>query len=68
MFVRLAKVIGARVIAIGRRKTQVDRATNLGADDVLVSDDKTDIVAAVRALTGGHGVDKAFEAVGIPSE
>ena len=66
MFVRLAKVIGARVIAVGRRKTQVDRAINLGADDVLVSDDKTDIVAAVRALTGGHGVDKAVEAVGIP--
>ena len=66
MFVRLAKVIGARVIAVGRRKTQVDRATALGADDVLVSDDKTDIVAAVRAMTGGHGVDKAIEAVGIP--
>jgi L-iditol 2-dehydrogenase len=66
MFVRLAKVLGARVIAVGRRKTQTDRATELGADDVLISDDKTDIVAAVRGLTGGHGVDKAIEAVGIP--
>ena len=26
MFVRLAKAYGARVIAIGRRKTQLDRA------------------------------------------
>jgi L-iditol 2-dehydrogenase len=66
MFVRLAKVRGARVIAIGRRKTQVDRAADLGADDVMVSDDKTDIVSEVRRLTAGHGVDAAIEAVGIP--
>jgi len=28
---RLAKVYGARVIAIGRRKTQLDRAAAMGA-------------------------------------
>jgi L-iditol 2-dehydrogenase len=66
MFVRLAKVRGARVIAIGRRKTQVDRARDLGADDVMVSDGDLDIVSQVRRLTAGHGVDVAIEAVGIP--
>jgi len=65
MFVRLAKVFGARVIAIGRRKTQVDRASKLGADDVFISDG-ADVVTEVRRVTGGHGADIAIEAVGIP--
>jgi L-iditol 2-dehydrogenase len=65
MFVRLAKVTGARVIAIGRRKTQADRAAKIGADGVLVADG-ADVVSEVRRMTGGHGVDAAIEAVGIP--
>ena len=64
MFVRLAKVYGARVIAIGRRQTQLDRARNLGADELLISTD--DVVSKVRRLTGGRGVDVAIEAVGHP--
>src|SRR3982750_2165443 len=35
MFVRLAKVYGARVIAIGRRQTQLDRAARMGAEELL---------------------------------
>ena len=35
MFVRLAKVYGARVIAIGRRPTQLDRAARMGAEELL---------------------------------
>lgn len=66
MFVRLAKVRGARVIAIGRRKTQVDRAAAMGADEVLVSDGSGDVVAEVRRMTADHGADIAIEAVGIP--
>ena len=65
MFVRLAKVMGARVIAIGRRRSQVDRASQIGAHDVLVSDG-LDIVSECRRLTDGYGVDVAIEAVGIP--
>ena len=66
MFVRLAKVRGARVIAVGRRRTQVDRAARMGADELIVSAGETDVVAEVRKLTGGHGADVAIEAVGIP--
>jgi L-iditol 2-dehydrogenase len=66
MFVRLAKVYGARVIAIGRRKSQLDRAARMGADETLTSVDGVDIVKQVRSLTGGRGVDVAIEAVGIP--
>jgi L-iditol 2-dehydrogenase len=66
MFVKLAKVRGIRVIAVGRRKAQTDRAARMGADEVLVSDGSNDIVSEVRRATGGHGVDVAIEAVGIP--
>ena len=35
MFVRLAKIYGARVIAIGRRPTQLERAARMGAEELL---------------------------------
>src|ERR1019366_5784454 len=59
MFVKLAKLYGCRVIAIGRRKTQLDRAAALGADELIIGGDHNDPVAAVRALTHGRGVDIA---------
>ena len=66
MFVRLAKAYGARVIAIGRRKTQLDRAAAMGADELLISGDPQRPCRAVRDLTGGRGADVAIEAVGNP--
>jgi L-iditol 2-dehydrogenase len=66
MFARLAKARGARVIAVGRRRSQTERAAGMGADEVLVSDGSSDIVSEVRRLTDGYGADIAFEAVGIP--
>ncbi|MEZ5403106.1 MAG: zinc-binding dehydrogenase [Bryobacteraceae bacterium] len=66
MFARLAKSRGARVIAVGRRKSQTERAAAMGADEVLISDGGSDIVSEVRRLTDGYGADVAFEAVGIP--
>jgi L-iditol 2-dehydrogenase len=66
MFVRLAKAYGARVIAIGRRKTQLDRAAKMGADDLLISGEGEQTVQRVRELTNGWGADVAIEAVGHP--
>jgi len=66
MFVRLAKVYGARVIALGRRQSQLDRAAGMGADELLLVPDAAEPVDAVRALTSGRGVDIAIEAVGAP--
>ena len=67
MFARLAKTLGARVIAVGRRKTQLDRAARMGADDLIAVDSQADPVQAVRRLTyRGRGVDAAVEAVGAP--
>jgi len=67
MFVRLAKNACARVIALGRRKTQLDRAAALGADELISTTHLPDPVAAVRDLTQGRGVDVAIEAVGKPT-
>ena len=67
MFVRLAKAMyGARVIALGRRKAQLERATRMGADEVILNEDKADVVSEVKRLTGGRGADVVVEAVGLP--
>jgi L-iditol 2-dehydrogenase len=66
MFVRLAKLEGANVIAIGRSRKRLDHALALGADRVIATDEIPDAVAAVRELTGGHGADIVIEAVGLP--
>lgn len=66
-FVRLAKVAGARVIAIGRRQVQLDRAEHLGADVLVESRRGHDPADDVRRATdGGRGTDAVIEAVGSP--
>ena len=66
MFVRLAKVYGARVIAIGRRKTQLRRAEAAGADELISTEQISRPAVTVRSLTQGRGADVAIEAVGNP--
>jgi L-iditol 2-dehydrogenase len=66
MFVRLAKLRGAQVIAIGRRRSRLEQTLKLGADRVIASEETLDPVAAVRELTGGLGADVVVEAVGQP--
>jgi L-iditol 2-dehydrogenase len=59
-------VYGARVIAIGRRQPQLDRAARMGADELIVNTDGADVVGAVKAMTEGRGADVVIEAVGLP--
>jgi L-iditol 2-dehydrogenase len=67
MFVRLAKAVySARVIAIGRRRSQLDRAAGMGADEVVLNEEGADVVTPVHKLTGGRGADIVIEAVGLP--
>lgn len=66
MFVKLAKLYGCRVIAVGRRQTQLDRAAALGADELIEAKAESNPVPAIRHLTQGRGVDIAIEAVGQP--
>ncbi len=62
MFVILAKLRRARVIAVGRREEQIAQAKQLGADEGVTGD----MVAGVLALTEGQGSDIVIEAVGKP--
>jgi S-(hydroxymethyl)glutathione dehydrogenase/alcohol dehydrogenase len=61
-----ARIGGAsRIIAIDQFPSKLERAHSLGATDVIDST-KGDTVGQLRELTGGLGVDHAFEAVGLP--
>ena len=61
-----ARVAGARrIIAVDKFGAKLDLARELGATDT-VNATEADPVAAIRELTGGRGVDHAFEAVGLP--
>ncbi len=67
MFVRLATTVyKAKVIAVGRRQQQLDRAIRLGAVESVLNDGTGDPVKEVRDLTGGRGADVVIEAVGLP--
>jgi succinate semialdehyde reductase (NADPH) len=64
--VQLARAFGAaQVIAVGRSQAKLDVAKRMGATDTIGGTDG-DPVARVRELTGGEGVDVAFEALGRP--
>ncbi len=61
--VQIAKLMGARVIASAGSAAKLERALEQGADAV-VDYNAQDLESAVRAETGGRGVDVAFEHVG----
>jgi S-(hydroxymethyl)glutathione dehydrogenase / alcohol dehydrogenase len=55
----------AQIIAVDLRADKLELARRLGATDA-VDGSQVDAVAAVHELTGGRGVDFAFEAIGAP--
>jgi L-iditol 2-dehydrogenase len=66
MFVRMAKVLGARVIAIARRDVQLQDARRMGAAHIINLPETEDPIGVVRGLTDGRGADVVIEAVGKP--
>lgn len=68
MFVRVAKLMGARVIAAGRNPLKLKLAKEFGgADEVINLREVDDPEKAIMALTlEGKGLDVAIEAVGLP--
>ncbi|MFI5931178.1 zinc-binding dehydrogenase [Actinoplanes sp. NPDC051494] len=64
--VRLAKLLGARVIATTGRHDKEARLRALGADDVVDYRTTPDRAAAVRDLTGGRGADRIVGTGGAP--
>jgi len=60
-----AKLRGAApIIVIGRNKTRLAMANKMGADYVIDVNEVDDVVAEVKKLTGGIGVDYVIESVG----
>ncbi len=66
LLIQLAARAGARVIAISQRPFSLELARRMGAAAALeLGDDDGPIVARVLELTGGEGVDRAIELVGL---
>jgi len=61
--IQIAKLLGARVIATASTDTKLDRAREIGADQVI-NYTRADFVAQARGLTGNRGVDVVLDAVG----
>ncbi len=67
MFVKLAKLRNARVIATDVLPERLDIAEKIGADHVVNASEISDQVQAVRELTeNGEGADVAIDATGSP--
>jgi alcohol dehydrogenase, propanol-preferring len=60
--VQVARLAGARVIAVGRSPAKLAQAQALGADAVVRAGAE-DVAARIRELTGGRGADVIFELV-----
>jgi NADPH:quinone reductase-like Zn-dependent oxidoreductase len=61
--IQIARLLGARVIATAGNDAKLERARALGAHEVI-NHATRDLAADARALTGGKGVEVAFEHVG----
>jgi S-(hydroxymethyl)glutathione dehydrogenase/alcohol dehydrogenase len=64
--IQIAKAFGSsQIIAVDIRDDKLDAAMRLGATHI-VNAATTDATARVREMTGGKGVDVAFEVLGLP--
>lgn len=61
--IQLAKLWGAKVIAVTSSGAKNELAKSLGADEV-VDANSADLKGAIRQANGGHGVDLILEMVG----
>jgi L-iditol 2-dehydrogenase len=59
-----AKVLGSKTIMVGRG-LRLAIAKEMGADIVIDYEKCADVVAQVKEITGGLGVDRAYECAGI---
>src|SRR2546428_829605 len=62
--VQIAKLMGARVIAMASTKEKLERIRDLGADEVINYVDDVEWDVTVRRLTGKRGADVIIETVG----
>lgn len=62
--VMFGKAFGARVIAVGRQSIRLNLARSFGADEIIDLDSTDDPAKRIWNLTGGIGVDAAYETAG----
>jgi NADPH:quinone reductase-like Zn-dependent oxidoreductase len=60
---RIARLLGVRAIVTSGSDAKVEAARRLGADEAI-NHASADVVAEVRRLTGGRGVDVVVDSVG----
>jgi NADPH:quinone reductase-like Zn-dependent oxidoreductase len=61
--IQMAKLAGARVLAVAGSEEKLRKAQQLGAD-VLINYNTQEVAKEVKAATGGHGADIVVEHVG----
>ena len=57
----------SRIIGVDLAKSKLELAKQFGATDVIDASGGADVPAAIKELTGGIGVDYAFEVIGAPA-
>ncbi|KAK9769846.1 putative Enoyl reductase (ER) domain-containing protein [Seiridium cardinale] len=62
--VQVAALAGAKVIACAGADYKIERVKELGVVDEIVNYKKESLVAGVMRVTGGTGVDVAFDGIG----
>jgi L-iditol 2-dehydrogenase len=67
MFVALARMRGAHVVAAGRRPERLEKALEMGAEQAVRSQPGDDLAELLRRRSpDGRGADVVIEAVGLP--
>lgn len=61
---QIARALGAKVIGVGRRRPNPETAAAAVIDDFVEFDPTADVSVEIKRLTGGAGVDVAYDAVG----
>ncbi|MFQ6029769.1 MAG: zinc-binding dehydrogenase [Dehalococcoidia bacterium] len=64
MGIQIAKMVGARVITTAGADWKLEKAKEMGADEVINYRETTNISEKVREMTDGKGVDLVFDVVG----
>ena len=64
MGIQIAKMFGARVITTAGSGWKLEKAKDLGADEVINYRETPDFAQRVKELTQGKGVDLVFDCVG----
>jgi NADPH2:quinone reductase len=62
--VAMAKLLGARVIAVGRSPAKLELAREHGAHDTIATGDVVDLRSEVKRLTDGRGADVIYDPIG----